>query len=209
MDYSFASFSHFASPTGPWTDDLTLAGAEEAPLLYSDEIVQSSAEGDNTEVIGGDSSISHIPYFQQHRRMWAHGTTNDRQRLHHQRRLSQSLRHSAVSLPETAGRAGQHLLDAVLEFKPHQMGIGLVIDEAREAGLVLTAYWPTGTLHVEHFLHFPADDPDDTVVNFYAEPVDQNAASQRQWGWHCPAQELSSRLRTQLRNGQWPLESGW
>ena len=189
-------------------DSLTLAEAEEAPLLYSDDVMQSAAENESVAVAPPGPVAGRVLYFLQ-RRSWQHLPTNDRQRLHYQLRLSQALRSLSADLPDTAARASQAVLDAILEFKPHQMGISLVKDEDQEVSLVLTAYWPTGTLHVEHFFHFPADDPDDTVVNFYTAPAEPTLASQRQWGWHCPAQEFSHMLRQQFRNGQWPLEGGW
>ena len=212
MDYSFAIFPHFASPVGSWADSLTReADAEESPFLYSDDLIQNSAEGENESAVVDNCTraTANVLHTIQRHLAWEHVTANGKQRLHYQRRLSQALRQSKVELPEMANRVSQELLDALLEFKPHQMGISLVVDEEQEASIVFTAYWPTNTLHVEHFFHFPAEDPNDTVVNYYLKPADSNQLSQRQWGWHCPVGDFSNELRGQLRNGQWPLQGGW
>ncbi len=131
------------------------------------------------------------------------------QRLLHHRRLSDILHTATVSLPVTARRKSQSLLDAVLAFAPHQIGIGIVVDEEAEASLVLTAYWPSGTLHSEHFFHFPVDDPADTAVSFYASPPVLLAVPARQWGWHGPTEEFASILGSQLRSGRFPLKRNW
>ena len=209
MDYSQVAFLHLASPTSIWIDSQLVSESEEAPLLYSNEVIQAAGENEGVAATMSEHTTGSVPYILQRRRPWQCVPTNDRQRLHYQLRLSQALHQSGEELPDTAARASQILLDAVLEFKPHQMGISLVSDEDHEVSVVLTAYWPTGTLHVEHFFHFPADDPDDTVVNFYVKPTEFTLVSQRQWGWHCPVQEFSKKIRRQFRNGQWPLQGGW
>lgn len=140
-----------------------------------------------------------ISYYEPH---------NLRQQLRYYRQLSKVLRNSSVTLPDSALQISQNLLESVVEFKPHRMGMSIVVDEDEEASLVLTAYWPTGTLHIEHFYHFPADDPEDTIVNFYGEQ-EGLVAPQHQWGWYSPVQEFGTRLQKQLRNGQWPLKQGW
>lgn len=137
------------------------------------------------------------------------GLVRERRRLRYHQQLVELLKRSVTALPATATAVSQGLLDSLLEFAPHELGISLVVDEDQEVSLVLTAYWPTGTLHVEHFFHFPADDPDDTVVNFYASPTAPALAPERKWGWYCPVPTFQQRLRNQLRNGQWPLEQGW
>lgn len=130
-------------------------------------------------------------------------------RLRYLGQLNQVLRCSPIALPATAESTSQQLLEAIIEFKPHDLSMSLIVDEDAEASLVLTSYWPEGTLHVEHFFHFPADEPIDTVVNFYNKPATVDQVPIRQWGWHSPASEFQERLREQLRNGQWPLAHGW
>ena len=130
-------------------------------------------------------------------------------RLRYLEQLNQVLGRSSVVLPITAKSTSQQLLNAIMEFKPHDLSMSLIIDEDTEASLVLTSYWPEGTLHVEHFFHFPVEEPIDTVVNFYNKPAAGGQAPARQWGWHSPASEFQERLREQLRNGQWPLAHGW
>ena len=192
-------------PEGPATDDW---------LFNSSEAIDFAAEEEglnNAPVVFWAFSVAGTPatsqLLQVSGRFWA--TSGDRQRLRYHRRLVEVLKHSSVALPAPATTVSQGFLDALLEFAPHELGMSLVVDEDREASLVLTAYWPTGTLHVEHFFHFPADDPDDTVVNFYANPTSSAVAPAREWGWYCPAHEFWQRLRFQLRNGLYPLERGW
>lgn len=130
-------------------------------------------------------------------------------RLQYFRQLWQLLHQPVVRLPDSAESDSQTLLDAVLEFAPHRLSLSMVIDEDNEASLVITAYWPTGTLHVEHFYHFPTGDLEDTVVNFYAEQAAADMFPIRQWGWYSPVQEFGARLQKQLRSGHWPLKRGW
>ncbi len=171
-------------PEGPATDDW---------LFNSSEATDFAAE---------EEGLNNAPVV-----FWA--TSGNRQRLRYHRRLVEVLKQSSVALPAPATTVSQGFLDALLEFAPHELGMSIVVDEDQEASLVLTAYWPTGTLHVEHFFHFPADDPDNTVVNFYANPTSSVVAPAREWGWYCPAHEFWQRLRFQLRNGLYPLERGW
>lgn len=120
--------------------------------------------------------------------------------------LDRVLQGSLKVLSESAKRISRQLVAAILEFGPHQMGMSTVLDEDEEVSLVLTAYWPSATMHVEHFFNFPPDEPCDTTVNTYAEPTGTGGVPVRQWGLYCAALDFKQCLRTELRSGKWPLQ---